>query len=132
MIAFGLDNTGDLDFNSNTGVFNMIDTDQELAQKLWIVLGINVAELPWNEDIGLNQLDVIMNGDDQAAIQTLLDDYLQTQWADTYDNIDVTEFKVDNLNRVTELSATVTLKDGSVAMASVEQRTGDDDNANDE
>ncbi|GAY74294.1 hypothetical protein [Lentilactobacillus kosonis] len=132
MIAFGLDDTGDLDFNSNTGVFNMIDTDQELAQKLWIALGINVAELPWNEDIGLNQLDLIMSGDDQTAIQTLLDDYLQTQWADTYDNIDVTEFKVDNLNRLTELSATVTLKDGSVAMASVEQRTGDDNNANDE
>ena len=31
MIAFGLDSTGDLDLNPNTGAFNMVEDDDEIA-----------------------------------------------------------------------------------------------------
>ena len=59
MIAFGLDSTGDLDLNPNTGAFNMIEDDDEIAQKLSLLVNINIAELLWNEDIGLDHNELL-------------------------------------------------------------------------
>ena len=80
MIAFGLDSTGDLDFNPNTGAFNMVEDDDEIAQKLSLLLNINIAELLWDEDIGLDHNELLANADDQGIIQSILSDYLQEQW----------------------------------------------------
>lgn len=131
-IAFGLDDTGDWDFNPDTGVFNMISDNEALTQKLSLLLGENLGEIPWNEDLGLDHNELIANGDDQEVVQTILDDYLTEQWTDIYDSLEITEFKVDRLNRLTELSANVTLVDGTVISASVNEQQGDDEDATDE
>ena len=117
MIAFGLDNTGDLDFDSNTGVFNLVEDDDELAQKLSLLLNINTAELLWNEDIGIDHNDLLANADDQGVIQSILADYLQEQWPEEFDAVEITDFEVNAEQRITNLSATVTLNGGTTIAA---------------
>lgn len=129
MIAFGLDDTGDLDFDSNAGVFNMVENNDEVAQKLSLLLNINIAELPWNEDIGLNHNELLASGDDQGAIQAILADYLQDQWPDFFDSIEITGFEVNNAQRITSLEATVTLVNGETVTTGVNTKEGDDGNA---
>lgn len=127
MIALGLDDTGDLDFNPDTGVFNMVSDEDEVAQKLYLILGENIGEIPWNEDIGLNHLDMIANGDNQTVIQSILEQYLQDQWPETFESVEITDFQVDGVNRLTSVSADVTLVDGTTTSAIVNE--GDDNNA---
>ena len=126
MIAFGLDNTGDLDFDSNTGVFNLVEDDDELAQKLSLLLNINTAELLWNEDIGIDHNDLLANADDQGVIQSILADYLQEQWPEEFDAVEITDFEVNAEQRITNLSATVTLNGGTTIAATVGVDVGGD------
>uniref|UniRef100_UPI00403F1D4B hypothetical protein n=1 Tax=Lentilactobacillus hilgardii TaxID=1588 RepID=UPI00403F1D4B len=130
MIAFGLDSTGDLDFNPNTGAFNMVEDDDEIAQKLSLLLNINIAELLWNEDIGLNHNELLANADDQGIIQSILSDYLQEQWPDTFDSVEITNFEANQQQRITSLEATVTLTTGETVTSSVSvDDQGDENNA---
>ncbi|MCP9334233.1 hypothetical protein [Lentilactobacillus hilgardii] len=130
MIAFGLDSTGDLDFNPNTGAFNMVEDDDEIAQKLSLLLNINIAELLWNEDIGLNHNELLANADDQGVIQSNLSDYLQEQWPDTFDSVEITNFEANQQQRITSLEATVTLTTGETVTGSVSvDDQGDENNA---
>lgn len=126
MIAFGLDDTGDLDFDANTGVFNLVEDDDELAQKLSLLLNISTAELLWNEDIGIDHNDLLANADDQGAIQSILADYLQEQWPEEFDAVEITDFEVNAEQRITNLSATVTLNDGTTIAAKVGVDEGGD------
>lgn len=126
MIALGLDDTGDLDFDANTGVFNLVEDDDELAQKLSLLLNINTAELLWNEDIGIDHNDLLANADDQGVIQSILADYLQEQWPEEFDAVEITDFEVNAEQRITNLSATVTLNDGTTIAATVGVEEGDD------
>lgn len=126
MIAFGLDDTGDLDFDANTGVFNLVEDDDELAQKLSLLLNINTAELLWNEDIGIDHNDLLANADDQGAIQSILADYLQEQWPEDFDVVEITDFEVNAEQRITNLSATVTLNGGTTIAATVGVDEGGD------
>lgn len=128
MIAFGLDSTGDLDFNPNTGAFNMVEDDDEIAQKLSLLLNINVAELLWNEDIGLDHNELLANADDQVIIQSILSDYLQEQWPDTFDSIEITNFEANQQQRITSLEATVTLTTGETVTSSVSVDDQGDEN----
>lgn len=130
MIAFGLDSTGDLDFNPNTGAFNMVENDDEIAQKLSLLLNINIAELLWNEDIGLDHNELLANADDQGIIQSILSDYLQEQWSDTFDSVEITNFEANQQQRITSLEATVTLTTGEIVTSSVSvDDQGDEDDA---
>lgn len=129
MIAFGLDDTGDLDFDSNTGVFNLVEDDDELAQKLSLLLNINTAELLWNEDVGIDHNDLLANADDQGVIQSILADYLQEQWPEEFDAVEITDFEVNAEQRITNLSATVTLNDGTAVAATVGVDEGGDADA---
>lgn len=126
MIAFGLDDTGDLDFDANTGVFNLVEDDDELAQKLSLLLNISTAELLWNEDIGIDHNDLLANADDQGAIQSILADYLQEQWPEDFDVVEITDFEVNAEQRITNLSATVTLNGGTTIAATVGVDEGGD------
>lgn len=126
MIAFGLDDTGDLDFDANTGVFNLVEDDDELAQKLSLLLNINTAELLWNEDIGIDHNDLLANADDQGVIQSILADYLQEQWPEEFDAVEITDFEVNSEQRITNLSATVTLNGGTTIAATVGVDEGGD------
>ena len=126
MIAFELDDTGDLDFDANTGVFNLVEDDDELAQKLSLLLNVNTAELLWNEDIGIDHNDLLANADDQGVIQSILADYLQEQWPEEFDAVEITDFEVNAEQRITNLSATVTLNDGTTIAAKVGVDEGGD------
>lgn len=126
MIAFGLDDTGDLDFDANTGVFNLVEDGDELAQKLSLLLNINTAELLWNEDIGIDHNDLLANADDQGVIQSILADYLQEQWPEEFDAVEITDFEVNAEQRITNLSAIVTLNGGTTIAATVGVDVGGD------
>lgn len=126
MIALGLDDTGDLDFDANTGVFNLVEDDDELAQKLSLLLNINTAELLWNEDIGIDHNDLLANADDQGVIQSILADYLQEQWPEEFDAVEITDFEVNAEQRIINLSATVALNDGTTIAAKVAVDEGGD------
>ena len=130
MIAFGLDSTGDLDLNPNTGAFNMVEDDDEIAQKLSLLLNINIAELLWDEDIGLNHNELLANADDRGIIHSILSDYLQEQWPDTFDSVEITKFEANQQQRITSLEATVTLTTGEAVTSSVSvDDQGDEDDA---
>ena len=114
MTAFVLDDTGDLDFNPDAGVFNMTDGDDATAQKLWLTLSTNAGELDWNRNIGIDHFALIINGDDESYISTAINQYLEEQWPDTFENCEITSFDVDNLHRLTSFAANVTLNDGTI------------------
>lgn len=133
MIALALDDTGDINFDVNAGVFSTVNDNDELAQHLSILLGINPGELAWNEELGLDHNDVIINGDNKTIVQGILDDYLKTQLDDSYGGIEINEFDVDYSQRLTALSATVVM-DGdryntTLAISNSANENGDDSNA---
>lgn len=132
MIAPRIDDTGDLDFDQATGVFNMVEGDDEIRQALRLLLGINVGELDWNPDIGLNHLDVMANASDESMIQSIITDYLRDQLGEASDSFEITSFKTDNQERLTSIVGTITI-DGQEFNERVsidnEAEGGDDDAA---
>lgn len=114
MSAFALDDTGDLDFNPDTGVFTMIDGEDATAQKVFLLLGTNSGELDWNKDKGIDQLDLVMNGQNENYISDAINQYLEEQWPEQFENAEITSFNVDNFDRLTSFSATVSLNDGTL------------------
>ncbi|VDG20621.1 hypothetical protein [Lactobacillus buchneri CD034] [Lactiplantibacillus mudanjiangensis] len=131
MMALALDSTGDIDFDANTGVFNTVNDNDEIVQHLNLLLGINLGELTWNDEIGLDQNDVMINGDNESIVQSILDDYLQAQLGESYEGIEVTDFSVDREQRLSMLSATVTM-DGETYNASMALDNGSDDEGDDD
>lgn len=131
MTAFALDDTGDLDFNSDTGVFNMIDGDNATAQKLYLSLSTNAGELDWNKNIGIDHFSLIINGNDESYITAAINQYLEEQWPDTFENCEITSFNVDNLHRLTSFEATVRLNDGTIVnvQTNLAEEQGDDQDA---
>ena len=130
MNALKLDDTGDIDFDENTGVFSTVADNDEIQQHLDILLGINLGELAWNEEIGLNQNDVIINGDSQSAVQSILDSYLKDQIGESYGGISIDTFSVDYSQRLTALSASVTI-DGQKYVTDLSAENSDDENGDD-
>ncbi|VDG31417.1 hypothetical protein [Lactobacillus buchneri CD034] [Lactiplantibacillus mudanjiangensis] len=131
MMALALDSTGDIDFDANTGVFNTVNDNDEIVQHLNLLLGINLGELTWNDEIGLDQNDVMINGDNESIVQSILDDYLQAQLGESYEGIEVTDFSVDREQRLSTLSATVTM-DGETFNAAMALDNGSDDEGDDD
>jgi len=107
----------------------VVEDDDELAQKLSLLLNINTAELLWNEDVGIDHNDLLANADDQGVIQSILADYLQEQWPEEFDAVEINDFEVNAEQRITNLSATVTLNDGTTVAATVGVDEGGDADA---
>ncbi|WP_282804015.1 hypothetical protein [Secundilactobacillus kimchicus] len=133
MKAFALDDTGDLVLNESTGTFEMIEGEEAAQQKLFLVMNINSTELEWNENIGIDQLNLLLNGDDESVVAQLIDDYLSEQWPDTYIRSEITEFTVDRKHRTTSLTMNVYLTDGEVinAQSTILATDGGEDDASD-
>lgn len=131
MIAPKIDETGDLDFDQESGTFNMIEGDDEVEQSLYLLLGTNIGELSWNEDLGLNHMDVFINADDQSIVQTIITEYLRDQLGDSFETFEITNFKADKLNRLTSLSGTVTI-DGEAYKEQMELEQSDVEEGDDE
>ena len=71
------DDTHDLDLDSNSGSFSMLDSKQELEQKIVNAVSTNQNELDWNSRIGLSQLNLVYNGNSQRSVENILTEYLQ-------------------------------------------------------
>lgn len=132
MIALGLDDTGDLDFDPNTGVFNMVSDEDELAQKLSLLLGENLGEIPWNEDIGLDHQDIIANGDNRDAVESIISQYLEDQWPNNFGSVNITDFNFDSQHRLTSLTGTVTLSDENFVPFAVNETQDGDEGSDDD
>ncbi|MCT2899807.1 hypothetical protein EFM54_12765, partial [Lentilactobacillus buchneri] len=74
--------------------------------------------------------ELLANADDQGIIQSILSDYLQEQWPDTFDSIEITKFEANQQQRITSLEATVTLTTGETVTSSISvDDQGDEDDA---
>ena len=89
MTDFLIDKTGDLVINQSLGDLSMTTNDKTLlAQQIQSLLNTNYGELSWNEEFGLNHMEVMANSDDVTAVRKIIDQYLQAN-LDNYSTLDI-------------------------------------------
>lgn len=109
---FLLDDTGDLIIGSATGDLTMTtDGNVLLAQQIQSLLNTNFGELDWNDEFGLNHVDVMANSNDLAAIKQILDEFLRDN-LDNYSSINLDSSNYDSATRSLSIVATVTMSNG--------------------
>lgn len=109
---FLLDDTGDLIIGSATGDLTMTTDDNVLlAQQIQSLLNTNFGELDWNDQFGLNHIDVMANSDDLGAIKQILDEFLRDN-LDGYSTINLDSSNYDSATRTLSIVATVTMANG--------------------
>lgn len=109
---FLLDDTGDLIIGSATGDLTMTTDDNVLlAQQIQSLLNTNYGELDWNDQFGLNHIDVMANSDDLGAIKQILDEFLRDN-LDGYSTINLDSSNYDSATRTLSIVATVTMANG--------------------
>lgn len=109
---FLLDDTGDLIIGSATGDLTMTTDDNVLlAQQIQSLLNTNFGELDWNDQFGLNHIDVMANSDDLGAIKQILDEFLRDN-LDGYSTIKLDSSNYDSATRTLSIVATVTMANG--------------------
>lgn len=119
MTDFLTDDTGDLVINTSNGDLTMTDNDKTLlAQQIQSLLNTNYGELSWNEEFGLNHLEVMANSDDVTAVRKIIDQYLQ-QNLDNYSTLDVDSVDFDPATRTQYIYMTITMSDGTQVSTSI-------------
>lgn len=114
---FLLDDTGDLIIGSSTGDLTMTTDDNILlAQQIQSLLNTNFGELDWNEDFGLNHVDIMANSDDVSAVKQILDEFLRDN-LDGYAAISLDSSNYDSATRTLAIVATVTMSNGQQVSA---------------
>lgn len=114
---FLLDDTGDLIIGSSTGDLTMTTDDNILlAQQIQSLLNTNFGELDWNEDFGLNHVDIMANSDDVSAVKQILDEFLRDN-LDGYAAISLDSSNYDSATRTLAIVATVTMANGQQVSA---------------
>lgn len=108
-----IDETGDLIINHETGDLDLVEDDENLQQKIYSLLNTNAGELSWNEEIGIDFLELINVSKDKEAIQKIIYDYLDEQLDDLSD-VEIVETDLDSLDRILHIKVNITLSDGSV------------------
>lgn len=112
-----LDETGDLIINSSTGDLELTSNDDVLlAQKVQSLLNTNFGELDWNNDYGLNHVQIMANTDDLDAIKQVMDSYLREN-LDNYSSISIDGSNYDSATRSLNIVATVTMNNGKQVSA---------------
>lgn len=119
MTDFLTDDTGDLVLNTSNGDLTMTDNDKTLlSQQIQSLLNTNYGELSWNEEFGLNHLEVMANSDDITAVRKIIDQYLQ-QNLDNYSTLDVDSVDFDPATRTQYIYMTITMSDGTQVSTSI-------------
>lgn len=119
MRDFVLDKTGDIDINGSNGDFTMTDNDKTLlAEQIQSLLNTNYGELSWNEEFGLNHMEIMANSSDVTAVRKIIDQYLQ-QNLENYSTIDVDSVDFDPATRTQYIYMTVTMSDGTQVSTSI-------------
>ena len=114
---FLLDDTGDLIIGSSTGDLTMTTDDNILlAQQIQSLLNTHCGELDWNEDFGLNHVDIMANSDDVSAVKQILDEFLRDN-LDGYAAISLDSSNYDSATRTLAIVATVTMANGQQVSA---------------
>lgn len=112
-----LDETGDLIINSSTGDLELTSNDDVLlAQKVQSLLNTNFGELDWNNDYGLDHVQIMANTDDLDAIKQVMDSYLREN-LDNYSSISIDGSNYDSATRSLNIVATVTMNNGKQVSA---------------
>lgn len=112
-----LDETGDLIINSSTGDLALTSNDDVLlAQKVQSLLNTNFGELDWNNDYGLNHVQIMANTDDLDAIKQVMDSYLREN-LENYSSISIDGSNYDSATRSLNIVATVTMNNGKQVSA---------------
>lgn len=112
-----LDETGDLIINSSTGDLELTSNDDVLlAQKVQSLLNTNFGELDWNNDYGLNHVQIMANTDDLDAIKQVMDSYLREN-LENYSSISIDGSNYDSATRSLNIVATVTMNNGKQVSA---------------
>lgn len=112
-----LDETGDLIINSSTGDLELTSNDDVLlAQKVKSLLNTNFGELDWNNDYGLNHVQIMANTDDLDAIKQVMDSYLREN-LENYSSISIDGSNYDSATRSLNIVATVTMNNGKQVSA---------------
>lgn len=107
-----LDETGDLIINSSTGDLELTSNDDVLlAQKVQSLLNTNFGELDWNNDYGLNHVQIMANTDDLDAVKQVMDSYLREN-LENYSSISIDGSNYDSATRSLNIVATVTMNNG--------------------
>ena len=109
---FLLDDTGDLIIGDSTGDLTMTsDENVLLAQQLQSLLNTNFGELDWNDQYGLNHVDVMANSKDLGAVKQVIDEFLRDN-LDNYSSISLDSSNYDSATRSLSIVATVTMNNG--------------------
>lgn len=112
-----LDETGDLIINSSTGDLELTSNDDVLlAQKVQSLLNTNFGELDWNNDYGLNHVQIMANTDDLDAIKQVMDSYLREN-LENYSSISIDGSNYDSATRSLNIVATVIMNNGKQVSA---------------
>lgn len=119
MTDFLMDETGDLVINQSNGDLSMTTNDKTLlAQQIQSLLNTNYGELSWNEEFGLNHMEVMANSDDVTAVRKIIDQYLQAN-LDNYSTLDIDSVDFDPATRTQYIYMTITMSDGSQVSTSI-------------
>ena len=119
MTDFLMDETGDLVINQSNGDLSMTTNDKTLlAQQIQSLLNTNYGELSWNEEFGLNHMEVMSNSDDVTAVRKIIDQYLQAN-LDNYSTLDIDSVDFDPATRTQYIYMTITMSDGTQVSTSI-------------
>lgn len=117
-----LDETGDIVIDDTAGDIAYVSGKDELTQHVQSLLNTFLGELSWNEERGLNQMQLLNSLDDKQAIQTTLSDYLD-EHLDNFESISIGSSEIND--RSLNIKATIKLNDGT----NIETAIGGDDDA---
>lgn len=107
-----MDSSGDVVINGVNGDLQMTtDADTLLAQKIQSLLNTNFGELDWNDQYGLNHVEMLTNSNDLNAVKRIIDNYLRDNLED-YESVNIDGSNYDSATRSLEIIATVKMKNG--------------------
>lgn len=119
MRDFLLDDTGDLVINSTSGDIELTDDSNTLlAQKIQSLLNTNFGELDWNQQYGLNHVEIMTNSNHLDDIKQIIDAYLQDN-LEGYASINIDSSEYDAESRNLSLVATVKMSNGQTVSTNI-------------
>lgn len=118
-------NTGDLVVNNESGDFELVENDRNLQQKIYSLLNTNTGELSWNDEIGIDFLELINVSKDKNALQKIIYDYLDEQ-LDYLSDVEIIDTQLDRADRILYIELNITLSDGTI----INTEIGGEENAN--
>ena len=101
-----LNNANDIDLNNTTGSFNTVSGLKELMQKIYNALNINLGEIPWNDNVGINQNILLNNAKNPTNVNSIIRSYFRQLFGSLFVNSKVIKSHLDTKNRVAKLTLT--------------------------